>query len=176
MSTLPLQISTRYKNEIVDSHSAWHDWRTNTLWTPRATLALRRTGLQLFNTCEAATKNQRDSAGQAEYLNLDVCLWDKDRPWGAPTFIAEHECKGSVDELKYSAWKLLVVQSTVRVLVSYFGRETPFASHSALVDAVLEVCQANPDRAVILISADTRDAMSNDDVLAQHAEAVSIVG
>ena len=109
-------------------------------------------------------------------MNLDVCLWDPTCPWGPPLFIAEHESKKSVVEVKYSTWKLLVVQATYRVMVTYFVEESPFPTFTALLSAVREVCCANPDRAIILIASDTRPAHTNTEVLGQHMPPIVISG
>ena len=171
-------IDACYRKCLVDADEAHEDWATNVEWTTRAVRALVKVGRSRFphKRVQVAAKGGADDHGQSEYLTLDVCLWDADNKWGPPLFIAEHESKRSALEVRYSAWKLLVVQASVRVLVTYFGKETPFATAQELQAAVQQVCQANPGRELILLCADTEDANSNSAVIARHLPAIQLVG
>ncbi|MDI7268838.1 MAG: hypothetical protein QME96_12675, partial [Myxococcota bacterium] len=118
----------------------------------RACLALVTAGRREFPAAEGATRPRKDSSGRSEYLTMDVMLFD-DATWGPPLFVAEHEQSGDAWQVRYSAWKLLVVEARRRVLVTYFGEGTGIRNVDQLRDLVREVCRENKKKDIIVIAA-----------------------
>lgn len=120
------------------------------VWTQRATLALASAGRLMLPTGQVASKPKHDRYDRAEYLNLDVTLNDDDS-WGPPVFIAEHENYPMDARVQYAAWKLLAVEAQRRMLVAYYGERTGIPSFDRLKELVLEVCNDNKNKDILLI-------------------------
>lgn len=164
-----------YLDAIVAVEGAYRNFTRNGLWTPEATRGLAclagTVGRLAGSTsvCVAA-KNHQDCMGQSEYLTLDVCAWDKNRRWAPPLFVAEHESTSKQADVQYSAWKLLVVEANCRVLVTYYGCDTPFRTKALLRESVQEVCASNRGREIILISAEAVEAESDAHLRSIHGD------
>lgn len=171
-----LAIANKYIDEAVDEESACEAWMTNRKWTILATSSLRRAALEQFPDAEVACKGHRDTEGQAEYMTLDLCLWDPHNPWGPPLLIAEFENKLSPDSVAFSAWKLLVFSSPIRILVAYYGLGCEFKTLAQLKAAIQKVCDANPGRPLALIAAAACDAHTAHQIRAHHQKLILMNG
>lgn len=177
-STDPQAIHSLYLSAIERFPGTVDAWMRNGTWTPIATAALVEVALSLFPP-EVATrltaKGHIDGQGQSELLTLDVCAWDEQQPWQSPLFVAEIESKGSLEEVQYSAWKLLSVDSRVRVLLTYFGESFRWTLEE-LRAAVSEVCRAQPGKELVLLPVRSADTSSPEEIREMHARAELIVG
>lgn len=120
---------------------------SNPAWTQLATAALVEIarGATSGKEIRVAARGFKDpDYARSEYQTLDVCAYDN-ATWGPPLFVAEHENSADVTKVQYCAWKLLITESARRVLVAY---HTPKLGFDGLVNAVREVCEANPGRDV----------------------------
>lgn len=148
----PQEIFAAYFNAL-EQPGSLNAYPQRALWTPVATTALVRVGLQAFPQGNKGAKNHCDPYGRSEYLTLDVSITDP-VTWGPPLFISEHEQFCGRAKVQYCAWKLLSVDAKQRVLVTYFGKGTDFATVGELEQAVREVCQDHPGKELLLIAAD----------------------
>ncbi len=134
------------------------------VWTIRATLALCTAGQLALSQAEIAAKGNADRYGRSEYLGLDVTLYD-DNSWAPPVFIGEHENRPYEWTVQYAAWKLLSVQAQRRMLVAYFGGGNYIRTFDRLRDIVLEVCNDNPGKDILLVGGEYLGQPKNVDEL-----------
>src|SRR5262249_31305845 len=85
--------------------------------------------------------------------------------WGRPLFASEHENSLHLPQIQYDAWKLLALDTDIRVLVAYFGRPGA-GDRGVLTQHVREVVNdhwRDPKKGRHLLSADWRGNPRNAD-------------
>jgi len=168
------EIKDLYAREVSSGRNAVREWNTNVEWTPRATRALATVARRLFGLgrdLQVAHKGRPDCEQQQEYLALDVCAWDRScetTTWGAPLFIAETESKRGKQAPMFSAWKLLVVEAELRMLICYYGQGCAYRTEHELQERLQKVCTANPGRPLVVVAAEAVDAETPDDIRRAH--------
>jgi hypothetical protein len=130
-------------------------------WTEIATAAvvkaIRTSAGKHRENLEIAAKGHPDRYGSSEYFTLDVTAYIDGS--GAPLVTIEHENWGedqeNGDRIAYSCWKLLCVDSSLRVLICYVdptGTHQEYkASEVELVESLQGVMQAHSGKQVALI-------------------------
>ena len=130
----------------------WTDWTqlaSAALGSAAGKAASDRGGI---GDIQVAWKGHRDAHGRSEYLSLDVAVYDNDN-WNSLFFAAEHENNYDPEKIEYCAWKLLLVDSEIRVLVAYFGVHGGYAGFDELVAGVDSVRKSHPDKALYVVAA-----------------------
>jgi hypothetical protein len=172
-------IFSRYIERVTSEPGACAAWNTNVDWTPIATKAFAAVARACFPevaNIEIAHKGHPDSDGQSEHLGLDLVCWDPQHCWNPPLFIAESESKRGRFFVPSSAWKLLAVNASVRVMLAYFGWGTRHPIYQGLLSAIQVVCDANPARELILLAAEAIDAPAPADIVRAHRRPVCLIG
>lgn len=147
-----IEIFNAYFQSLIDGGmDSCSDYLKDSTWTHRASLALVKAGHVAFPGVESAFRGKPDRYGQHEYLGIDVMLYDQKNLNKPPLFIAEHENRPQWDLVQYAAWKLLVVEAQVRMLVAYYGEGYNITSFDRLKELVQEVCDDNPRKDILLV-------------------------
>ncbi len=133
--------------------SAVRNYQDARPWTVDATRALVQTGSALVPNGTPVAKGSPDRWGRKEYLTLDLVVL-QDESWGPPALVAEHENHCHANRVRYNAWKLVSIDSPVRILVAYYGQWKSVATLGDLVTVVSEVTGANSRKELILIAGD----------------------
>lgn len=104
---------------------------------------------------QACCKGKRDTENRSEYLCLDVCGYYKDS-WGP--LVAAIEIENTYKRIQYSAWKLLCVNSRIRILLCYYDSKSvrPSTPHSEndIINAISAVLDQHPISKIDVIVAD----------------------
>lgn len=87
-------------------------------------------------------------------MGLDLCGWEKDKGDWAPLILAaEHE--NQKWKISYSVWKVMSVDVSYRVVVTYFDN-TIDSMIETDIRKVLEHNKGRPDKSLLLMAAKNR--------------------
>lgn len=90
--------------------------------------------------------------------------------------LAETEAKADLISVQYSAWKLLVVETGVRVMLAYYGDGYFHKTLDALLDSVQTVCASNPGKPLTLLPVRAGDATHPDQIRRHHHDPETLFG